>query len=305
MKKFLLVLLAMMLLACNALAEEAAAPAELLSGTCGDILEKAGDDCSRIVTEEYLSIAFTLDGTPVRVVAELDDTAKEKNAAAEAEEDFDRRMALHEEFWEYLNTLPVTYTEVITAQPLSREELDALTGKTVKDLEGSSFDLYRGELRDEWLEEEEAEQTDDPEAVLNARTAVLLITDGMFQYEVTLDITRGEYWEIMDGEKPFDDVTVKSVTAAGLSSNAADLEYLADGTFTGTVDLFGSGSIDFGEASGIMDILTAAMNGEEGLSMDPDVLYDALIKIMPDQEEEIRMLVPAIIELAGQEADAE
>ena len=111
-------------------------------------------------------------------------------------------------------------------------------------------------------------------------------------------------WHSED-EKPFDDAAVKSVTAAGLSSNAADLEYLADGTFTGTVDLFGSGSIDFGEASGIMDILTAAMNGEEGLSMDPDVLFDALIKIMPDREEEIRTLIPVIIELANQEAEAE
>ena len=305
MKKFLMIIMAMMLLACNVQAEEADILAELLSGTYGDALEKAGDDCSRMVTEDRASMAFTLDGIPVRVVAELDDTAKAKDAEAEAEEDFERRIALHEEYWEYLNTLPVTSAEVITAEPLSREELDALTGKTVKDLEGSSFDLYSGELRDEWLEEEEAAQTDDPDAVLNARPAVLMITDGMFRYEVTLDITRGEYWEIMNGEKPFDDTAVTGVTAAGLSKDAADLEYLADGTYTGSKDLLGAGGLDFGEASGIMEILTAAMNGEEGLSMDPDVLFDALIKIMPDREEEIRTLIPVIIELANQEAEAE
>ena len=297
MKRFMTVLLALTLAlaACCALAEEAAAPAELLNGTYGDVLEKAGEDGIRMFTADRAYVAFILDGIPVRVTAETDETAKAIFASADGEEDFEKRNALYDEYWAYINTLPVSEAEVITAEPLGREELDALAGKTAKDLEGSSFDLYGGELRDEWLEEE-AETAEEAEAILGARPAVLVITDGMFRYEAALDITRGEYSEIMSGEKPFDSVKVTGVTFAGLSRNAADPEYRADGTYAG-----GTG---FGEAGGILEILTAALNGE-GAEQDPEALTEALIQAMPDKEEEIRMLVPVLMELAGGEGDAE
>ena len=97
---------------------------------------EAGDTPYGVSSEGYCVALIRRDGRFFRTVAFLDEHGKELYAAyldarsengEFAEEEYKTLDA-------YIMTLPVQYTEELTVVPLSREELDAMAGKTLWDV---------------------------------------------------------------------------------------------------------------------------------------------------------------------------
>ena len=123
---------------------------------------------------------------------------------------------------------------------------------------------------------------------------VFVMTNGMFDYSMAVNESFDEYMK-HEEDGYIGDLTVKSACFEGLSYNAADLDYLPDGTYTGQMGM--STDMDLGEAGEIFNLLAEAMNSEDGKELDPEELVEALIKLVPDKEEEIREMMPFIMSL--------
>ncbi|MBQ9030957.1 MAG: hypothetical protein IJ106_05825 [Parasporobacterium sp.] len=252
---------------------------ELVFATFGEALQEAGENPVIMGSEEYYVVMLEEDGTFLRVVAQMDETGKEKMRSSYNELNYDKRIALDEDLNEYIKTLPISYTEEITAEPLNQEELDDLTGKTILEVEEMGY-------------ENESSGRYGPKG-----EPVYTVTYGLFNYDLLLNESYDVYQEHEDNGY-YGDLTVKSALYAGPSQNMADLDYLADGTFAGSTDDL-PGSFDLGEENEFLDSLFGSMKGEEG--MDPDALIESLIALMPDKEEEIRELIPFFAIFNGSE----
>ena len=277
MKKIIGILLAAVML-CGVFC----AAADELFATYGEALAAAGEQPAVCGRMESYTVALEKDGKFLRAVAELDEEGIKMNEAIMEETDFDKIMAMREEFDEYLNALPITYTEEITAVPVSQGELDAFVGKTIDEVIEEGYDIYSsggGGEEDE---------------------VVFVMMKGLFNYRMVLNESLEEYMT-HEEDGYVGDLTVKSACFEGLNWYAADLDYLPDGTYTGQMGL--SGNLDLGEAGEILNLLAEAMNSEDGKEIDPEELIEALIKLVPDKEEEIRDMMPLIMSLiSGEEA---
>ena len=92
----------------------------------------------------------------------------------------------------------------------------------------------------------------------------------------------------LDADGYYGDLTVKSAAFSGISSNAADLRWHADGTYDAEEDAFA-----------VFNGLMAQI--EEALSSDnPEEAIRALTEAMPEQAEEIRMFAELFIQYAQQ-----
>ncbi len=209
MKKFLMVLAAVtVLFSASAFAENPPVPADWGSMNFRDAVNAAGEYAAVGGNIDYLAFAAEKDGRYYRAVTILDDRAKELFMATMAPGDSD---AAFEAFNAYAWSLPVCYTEEITAKPKDQAELDAQTGKTVGELleEGYSFYGISGGV-------------DLP--------TVVDLSSGLFIYEFETDASFEQYRE--DGE--WDDVESMIVKSGKLSASlsiATDPDYLADGTY--------------------------------------------------------------------------
>ena len=173
-----------------------------------DAVDAAGEYAAVGGDIDYLSVAAEKDGLYYRTVTILDDLAKELYMAAGAADSSD---AAFEAFNAYAWSLPVCYTEEITAKPKSREELEAQAGKTVGELLEEGYSFYGvggGE---------------------NLPTVVDL-SYGMFIYEFEVDASFDYYLE-HEGWDGLEDLKVKSGNLSASLSLAADLDWLADGTY--------------------------------------------------------------------------
>ena len=158
---------------------------------------------------EYLAVAAEKDGRYYRTVTILDDRAKElymtameaKNASNAFEAFFDA----------YAWSLPVCYTEEITAKPKEQAELDAQAGKTVRELVEEGYYFY-GSGSGEYV------------------PSVADLAYGFFLYEFELDASFEEYME-HEGREDLESLKVKSGKFSGLFSLVTNLDYLADGTY--------------------------------------------------------------------------
>ena len=101
-----------------------------------EAVDAAGEDPILGGTSEHMAVILEKDGHYYRVVAMLDEKAKELDEAISAAEDID---AAFDAFYDYVWTLPVTSIEVFTAEPKSQETLDALVGKTFGELEEMGY----------------------------------------------------------------------------------------------------------------------------------------------------------------------
>lgn len=81
-------------------------------------------------TDDYVTLILEKDGEYLRAVTMMDEAAKNLYLTAVAEED----SSAFEAFDAYAWNLPVSYIEEITALPLEQEELDALAGRTIRDI---------------------------------------------------------------------------------------------------------------------------------------------------------------------------
>lgn len=147
-----------------------------------------------------------------RVVAKFDETAKALLAEQfeiDYEQDQDRYMEVARKYFEYCNTLPVSYEEKITAVPLSREERDALKGKHLGELLHEGF----------WLTGHHYE----------SNASVFELQYGFYAYSCFVH-TSPEVYEEHAEEENFNDLIVDDLSVKGLSQQAFDLTYRPDGT---------------------------------------------------------------------------
>ena len=265
MKKILLVLLALVMMANIALSEEGVASISFT--TIGDAMASEGYTGVAGGDDEHYVAVVELDGRYFREVADVDDEARRLGDAT-LEVDADALEAAFAAYNAYIETLPVAYEEEITAQSKSREELDSLVGKTLLEVEEAGYEHSSSEMGEN-------------DAV------IYTVSYGLYNYDLLLNETYTEYKE-HDDSGFIGDLTVRSVSFSGISHNAAELRYHADGT----VDEAGD---PWAEFNGIMELITEALSGEN-----PEEAIQALIDKMPEHAEEIQTLVEVFTATDGQ-----
>ncbi len=270
MKKLIAVIFALILaLGCTAGAEEASTPAALTFATIGDAMNAEGFTGIVDGDDTHFVAVVEMDGKYVRVVAEMDEEARRLIETAAGYEDAARLEAAYAAYNAYIKTLPAAYEEEITAQPLSREELDMLAGKTLLELEEAGFEHSTSNMG----------KNDE---------IIYTVSYGMFEYDLLLNETYTEYKE-HDDNGYIGDLTVKSAEISGLSRYAAELRYHADGKYDQEND-------PWAEYNGIMQMITDALAGDN-----PEGAVQELIDRMPEHADEIRMLVAVFSAISGQD----
>ena len=147
-----------------------------------------------------------------RVVAKFDETAKRlqgEHLEIDYEQDHDRYMEAAQKYFEYCNTLPVSYEEKITAVPLSLEERDALRGKHLGELLHGGFQLTGHHYESD--------------------ASVFELQYGFYAYSCIVDTPSEAYEEHSEGET-FNDLIVDDLSVKGMGYQAYDLAYHPDGT---------------------------------------------------------------------------
>ncbi len=252
-------------------AEEAAA-AEPLFATLGDAMADPGyTDITGGDDSHYVVVVAREGAAPVRAVADLDEeTLRLRDEMFEAE-DYD---AAREVLLAKLKSLPVSYTEELTAVPKEQAELDALAGKRIADLEAEGY-VYGGS------------------GFAGDQDPVFTMEYGFYLYDCVVNGTGDEYSERQDNDT-LGEMTVKSASYVGLSGNAANLDYQADGTYTAPED---DGWGEFGEVMQIIsDAVTAAGDGE----LDVDAVVAQLMEHNPDADpEELRTFIALFAQMAA------
>ena len=149
----------------------------------------------------------------IRVVAQADPETIQRRDELYQSEDFEDMFARLDEL---SAALPVSYTEDLTEAILSQDELNAFVGWTVKDLTDKGWELsshgYGGPLDE----------------------VSFTMSRDLFDYEFAMNESADLYME-RSYEEAFEDFSVKSVSFAGISYHAIDLQYQADGTFIPSV----------------------------------------------------------------------
>ena len=113
-----------------------------------------------------------------------------------------------------------------------------------------------------------------------------MVNSGLYEYNLLLNETWTVYRE-HDDNGYIGDLTVKSASFAGLSRNAAELRWHADGTCDAERD-------GWAEFNGIMDLISEALSGD-----DPEEAIRKLTEAMPEHAEEIRTLVEVFSSMSG------
>lgn len=264
MKRLLAMILALALL-CAAFGAAAETAEKPLFATLGEA-EDAGKSVVRgSEGDQYYAVALEKDGKFYRAVAELDDKARELDAAIMAVSDVDLLEAAFKAYDDYLRTLPVKYVEEFAARPKTQAELDALAGKTVADLLGAGFEIS-GYGSD------------------GEKKIVIDMNDGIFEYAFTADVDYETFSEASEKED-YGSVTVTSAAYTGLSSHAAELRYHADGTVEELRD-------PFAEITAIGLEFEEAVNAAKsaGGAVDYQAIAQALAEKYPDQAEYIQSI---------------
>ena len=270
MKKFLLAVLAVMIMVSIALAEEGTFLIRF--ATIGEAMTSEGYTGIAGGDDEHYAAVLERDGVYFRVVADMDDEARRLSQVTMEYTDADALENAFAAYNAYIQTLPVSYEEEITAQPKTQEELDALTGKTLLEVEEAGF-------------ESSSSRMDEDDA------AVYTVSCGLYEYDLLLNETYTEYMEHNDNGF-IGDLTVKSAGFAGLSRNAAELRFRADGTYDEEND-------PWAEYTKTMEMITHALSGEN-----PEEAIRELVEAMPEKAEEIRMLADAFAFMSDQNEDS-
>ena len=127
MKKFAAIILAVLML-CSVYGVMASEPH--FYHTIREAVDASEEYATISETDEFVTLILAMDGKYIRAVTMLDEYAKDLYQTAMAEED----SSAFEVFDAYAWNLPVSYTEEITAIPLEQTELDALAGRTIRDI---------------------------------------------------------------------------------------------------------------------------------------------------------------------------
>lgn len=221
--------------------------------TIAEALESAGEDFITGSDEDHSIAVVKKDGKYIRLVADLDEKALELNEAMFDAEDFD---AAYEAFNEYIKTLPVLYTEELTAAARSQEELDKTIGCNMAELEAEGFEFSSFSSGDN-------------------DEVIITMVYGFYKYDFVCNETVDEYL----AQDNFEDMIIESVKPAGISYNALNLSYLADGTYDPEAEY----------PEEYMEILSQLNNlvtkESENGTLDMDAIINELITAYPDLED--------------------
>ena len=241
-------------------------PAALSFTTIGEAMASEGYTGIAGSDDQHAVAVVKLDDSYIRLVADLDEKAKELGNAIQEYVDADTLEAAFAAYNAYIETLPISYEKEITAQPKTQEELDTLVGKNLLEVEEAGYESSSSHMGE-----------DD--------AAIYTVSYGLYEYDLLLNETYTEYMEHNDNGY-IGDLTVKSAGFAGLSRNAAELRFHADGTYDAEND-------PWGEYTALMEMITNAVTSDN-----PEDAVQALAEAMPDKAEEIKILADAFADAA-------
>ena len=276
MKKLiaLAMVVVMLFTALGVLAEEGQmAP---LYATVGEALEDSAE--GRVVAGgvpgEYYAVVTQKDGKYYRSVAICDEKLNELNEALEnldyeAEDFFEKHEAAMQAVDDYLKTLPIAYSEVFTAEPLTDEEMASMQGKSLSQLTEEGFEIGSNGT--------ESGEEDEP-------LIVYLLRYGVYDYNCVVDADFDQYIAAQDNGAE-GDLVVKSMSLAGITEWGFEKRFHTDGTVEEPKDPFAEFSEIMAE---MMSFFEKAQAGEEIGIQD---FADALKAKYPDYANMIDMYV--------------
>ena len=277
MKKLiaLAMVVVMLFIALGVLAEEGQmAP---LYATVGEALEDSAE--GRVVAGgipgEYYAVVTQKDGKYYRSVAIYDEKLNELNEALEnldyeAEDFFEKHEAAMQAVDDYLKTLPIAYSEVFTAQPLTDEEMASMQGKSLSQLTEEGFEIGSNGT----------EPSEDEEEIL----IVYSLRYGVYDYNCVVDADFDQYSAAQDNGAE-GDLVVKSMSLAGITEWGFEKRFHTDGTVDEPKD-------PFAEFSEIMaEMLTFFEKIQAGEEIDIQDYADTLKAKYPDYAEMIDVYI--------------
>ena len=277
MKKLiaLAMVVVMLFTALGVLAEEGQmAP---LYATVGEALEDSAE--GRVVAGsipgEYYAVVTQKDGKYYRSVAIFDEKLNELNEALEnldyeAEDFFEKHEAAMQAVDDYLKTLPIAYSEVFTAQPLTDEEMASMQGKSLSQLTEEGFEIGSNGT----------EPSEDEEEIL----IVYSLRYGVYDYNCVVDADFDQYIAAQDNGAE-GDLVVKSMSLAGITEWGFEKRFHTDGTVEEPKD-------PFAEFSEIMaEMLTFFEKIQAGEEIDIQDYADTLKAKYPDYAEMIDVYI--------------
>ena len=277
MKKLiaLAMVVVMLFTALGVLAEEGQmAP---LYATVGEALEDSAE--GRIVAGgvpgEYYAVVTQKDGKYYRSVAICDEKLNELNEALEnldfeAEDFFEKHEAAMQAVDDYLKTLPIAYSEVFTAQPLTDEEMASMQGKSLSQLTEEGFEIGSNGT----------EPSEDEEEIL----IVYSLRYGVYDYNCVVDADFDQYIAAQDNGAE-GDLVVKSMSLAGITEWGFEKRFHTDGT----VDEPKDPSAEFSEITA--EMLTFFEKIQAGEEIDIQDYADTLKAKYPDYAEMIDVYI--------------
>ena len=255
--------------------------------TFADVVKETGGNYT-IDSEGYAGALLEKDGRLFRAVAFFDERADELYAAyqdAWSREDGSTPDAEALALSEHIMTMPVQYTEELTAKPYTQEELDAMAGKTIEEV-----------MSEPW----EMQMRNYPENAEAGKDVVFPMVKGYYNYELVINEPFETYQErrAADHYDPvtvmslqnYLDLTVKSVKYTGVSNRALDLRYQADGTFKQETETDPEG-YEYDVMLEIADILAAAWENGEPDQETKEALIVELTEKYPKSADMIRQMV--------------
>jgi len=259
MKKTIALVLSLMLL-CAAFAALAENTAPLYA-TVGDALAAAGENPIAGGEDDYYAVITEENGMYYRSVAETDDRYNElQQAIWEAEpEQMEAAFAAVDE---YVKTLPISYSEAFTAEPMSQADMDALVGKTL------------GDLREAGYEERESGTEGDGIAYV--------MRNGLFDYVIEVDADFDAYEKAQEDGSDGDFV-IKNVSFRGITSEAVFKRFHTDGSVEEIADRY-EGYADL--MADVQAMITSVQNGE---AVDADAFFNDLKEKYPGLADSVDM----------------
>lgn len=277
MKKLiaLAMVVVMLFTALGVLAEEGQmAP---LYATVGEALEDSAE--GRVVAGsipgEYYAVVTQKDGKYYRSVAIFDEKLNELNEALEnldyeAEDFFEKHEAAMQAVDDYLKTLPIAYSEVFTAQPLTDEEMASMQGKSLSQLTEEGFEIGSNGT----------EPSEDEEEIL----IVYSLRHGVYDYNCVVDADFEQYIAAQDNGAE-GDLVVKSMSLAGITEWGFEKRFHTDGTVDEPKDPF----VEFSEI--MAEMLTFFEKIQAGEEIDIQDYADTLKAKYPDYAEMIDVYI--------------
>lgn len=215
------------------------------------------------------------DGKYYRSVAIFDEKLNELNEALEnldyeAEDFFEKHEAAMQAVDDYLKTLPIAYSEVFTAQPLTDEEMASMQGKSLSQLTEEGFEIGSNGT----------EPSEDEEEIL----IVYSLRYGVYDYNCVVDADFDQYIAAQDNGAE-GDLVVKSMSLAGITEWGFEKRFHTDGTVDEPKD-------PFAEFSEIMaEMLTFFEKIQAGEEIDIQDYADTLKAKYPDYAEMIDVYI--------------